>query len=91
MAHEQLESARGAVRRAIDAADREDNHDVREVLRNVDSVLAELDRTDETLREDRLAEVKQQLNRVQNDVTGELGSFVTSARGSIIDYEKATT
>ena len=90
MAHEQLENARAAVRRAEEVASEDEHRDVWQVLQNVDDALSDLDETDdETLREDRLAEVKQELNRVEGDLTGELGSYVENARESIVAYEKA--
>jgi ribosome recycling factor len=90
MAHEELENARAAIRRAEDVASEDEHRDVWQVLQNVDDALSDLDDTDdEQLREDRLAEVKQELNRIQDDVTGELGSYVENARKSIVAYEKA--
>lgn len=89
MAHEQLENARAAIRRAIDEASEDEHRDVWQVLQNVDDALSDLDETEERLREDRLAEVKGELGRIQDDVTGELGSYVDTARESIIAYEKA--
>ena len=90
MAHEQLENARAAIRRAEEVATEDEHRDVWQVLQNVDEALSELDGTDdEQLREDRLADVKQELNRVDDDVPGELGSHLENARESLVAYEKA--
>lgn len=90
MAHQQLENARAAIRRAIDQTEEDEHRDVREVLKSIDESLAGIDDTEDMeLREDRLAEVKQELNRLQDDVTGELGSRIDTAREALIEYEKA--
>ena len=90
MAHEQLENARAAIRRAEEVASEDEHRDVWQVLQNVDDALDDLDTIDdEQLREDRLADVKQELNRVDDDVIGELGSHIENAREAIIAYEKA--
>ena len=89
MAHEQLENARAAVRRAEEVASEDEHRDVWQVLQNVDDALSDVEDADEQLREDRLAEVKQELGRIQDDVTGEIGSYIDTARESIIAYEKA--
>lgn len=90
MAHEQLENARAAILRAEEVASEDEQRDVWQVLQNVEDALSDLDETDdERLREDRLAEVKGELNRVREDVTGELGSYLENAHDALVEYEKA--
>lgn len=90
MAHEELENARAAIRRAIEVTTQDKHRDIREVLESIDESLAGLDETDdERLREDRIVEVKRELRSLQNNVSGELGSRIDAARESLIAYEKA--
>ena len=90
MAHEDLENARAAVRRAMDATTQDQHRDIREVLESIDESLTGLDETDdERLREDRIVEVKRELRSLQDHVTGELGTRIDAARESLIAYERA--
>lgn len=91
MAHEQLENARAAVRRAIVVLDDEAEPDVRDALVSLDETLASLDQIEAARREDQLVLIKQLLNQVRDDVIGECGSHIDRAWNSIVAYERIAT